>query len=395
MLFVFNMYSALLLPAVIQCLLFAFLSALRLIREKRKSDLYLALLLLVTGIKLSFWMLGFAGWYDSHDGYTTFMFYFPFSIYLTAGPLVYFYFKSITNIHFRLTKKDWPHLVLPFLFILLILVKYIVDFTAFYPFPATVDYQFGTRGPYAELDKSHLVTLLGFGSFFFYLLLTLKNIPKYKQYVSENFANNDQLNLGWFQYMLLAIFLGVFILFGFWLWEWCYGEITYKVDWYGYIALGILSYYIVNNGYYFRSRQLYQLDFVPAAALPVAGSAIVSSVEDQDIWREKLDRLMETTKPFLRPELSLTDLATLLGTNKTVLSKVINSNYRENFNDYINRYRVNQFIEKVNKGAHDELTLLSIAYDCGFNSKATFNRAFKKMTGKTPKMFIKGQETQE
>ena len=393
--FVFNMYSALLLPAVVQCLLFAFLAALRFRREKRKSDLYLSLLLLVTGIKLSFWMLGFAGWYDSHDGYTSFMFYFPFNAYLVAGPLVYFYFKSITNIHFRLTKKDWPHLVLPILFMLLVLGKCIIDFTAFYPFPATVDYQFGTRGPYAELDKSNLVTLLGFGSFFFYLLLTLKEFPAYRQYVRENFAGPEQLNFSWLQNMLLAISLGILALFGFRLWEWFHGEMAYKTDWYGYMALAVLSWYIVNKGYYVRSKQLYRLDFVPAVSLPVAEPGISPSTGEQDRWREELDRLMKTARPYLQPELSLAELATLLGTNKTVLSKVINSSYGEHFNDYINRYRVDQFIETIKKGAHDELTFLSIAYDCGFNSKATFNRAFKKVTGKTPKAFIKGQDQQE
>ena len=67
------------------------------------------------------------------------------------------------------------------------------------------------------------------------------------------------------------------------------------------------------------------------------------------------------------------------------LSAVINQGFGKNFNDYINDYRVDAFIEKLKNGEQEAQTLLSLAYDAGFNSKATFNRAFKKTTGVSPK----------
>ena len=59
-----------------------------------------------------------------------------------------------------------------------------------------------------------------------------------------------------------------------------------------------------------------------------------------------------------------------------------------NFNDFVNEKRAEAVIEKLKNGEHISNTLLSIALDCGFNSKTTFNRAFKKHTGITPKQFI-------
>ena len=60
-----------------------------------------------------------------------------------------------------------------------------------------------------------------------------------------------------------------------------------------------------------------------------------------------------------------------------------------NFNDFINHYRIEAVKEKLNFGEHHKTTLLGIAFDCGFNSKATFNRAFKKSTSLSPKDYLK------
>jgi AraC-like DNA-binding protein len=67
---------------------------------------------------------------------------------------------------------------------------------------------------------------------------------------------------------------------------------------------------------------------------------------------------------------------------------VINQGFRLNFNDLINQYRIEAVKQKLKAGEQKTQTLLGIAYDCGFNSKATFNRAFKKATGQSPKEWL-------
>jgi len=75
------------------------------------------------------------------------------------------------------------------------------------------------------------------------------------------------------------------------------------------------------------------------------------------------------------PELSLTQLAKQFQTNASILSKAINQGFEISFNDFINHYRIEAVKEKLQTGEQKTQTLLGIAYDCGFNSKFTFNRA--------------------
>ena len=73
------------------------------------------------------------------------------------------------------------------------------------------------------------------------------------------------------------------------------------------------------------------------------------------------------------------------GEESTVLSHVISKGFAKNFNDFVNEYRIDEVKAKLKNV--DAPTLMAIAFDSGFNSKATFNRAFKKFTCVAPKEF--------
>lgn len=75
--------------------------------------------------------------------------------------------------------------------------------------------------------------------------------------------------------------------------------------------------------------------------------------------------------------------------NTSILSKAINQGFGKNFNDFVNEYRISEVKDRLGKSDLDRMTLLGIALDSGFNSKATFNRAFKKYTGMTPNQYVK------
>jgi AraC-like DNA-binding protein len=98
---------------------------------------------------------------------------------------------------------------------------------------------------------------------------------------------------------------------------------------------------------------------------------------------------METDKPFIYSSLKLNQLAKMIGTTPNSLSQVINEESEQNFYDFINGYRIDEAKKMIRDPANAQVTLLSIAYDAGFNSKSAFNAAFKKYTGMTPSQFRK------
>lgn len=103
---------------------------------------------------------------------------------------------------------------------------------------------------------------------------------------------------------------------------------------------------------------------------------------------ERLIRFMENDKPYLDYELNLPGLARKLGLRSHYLSQLINQKSRKNFFDFVNTYRVNEFKKRARQPNRRLYTIMSLAYDCGFNSKTTFNRVFKNHTGYTPSEFF-------
>jgi AraC-like DNA-binding protein len=101
-------------------------------------------------------------------------------------------------------------------------------------------------------------------------------------------------------------------------------------------------------------------------------------------WRERLLALMNEQRPWLEPELTLAELAQRLGTHASLLSKVINAGYGQNFNDFVNSYRVAEARRLLADSRFAHYSLVGVALESGFNSKSTFNRVFKKLDGRAP-----------
>ncbi|HMM17137.1 MAG TPA: AraC family transcriptional regulator, partial [Petrimonas sp.] len=104
---------------------------------------------------------------------------------------------------------------------------------------------------------------------------------------------------------------------------------------------------------------------------------------------EKISHFVETEKAYLNPDLSLPQLAETLDVPSHHLSRVINDQFGVNFFNFINRYRIEEVKAKIGNPEFQNLSILGIAYDSGFNSKSAFNRVFKKMEGMTPSEYRK------
>lgn len=107
-----------------------------------------------------------------------------------------------------------------------------------------------------------------------------------------------------------------------------------------------------------------------------------------DQLRKSVDTYMQKNKPFTNPNLTIHELAAGVKIPPHVLSRVINEGFNKNFFDFINQYRIEEFKRRMDDPRSKQHTLLSLAFDVGFNSKTAFNRAFKKLTNQTPKEYF-------
>lgn len=111
------------------------------------------------------------------------------------------------------------------------------------------------------------------------------------------------------------------------------------------------------------------------------------SVSKKQLYLIRLKNHMKSKKPHLQPTITLPMLAQTLSIPRHHLSQVINESFNLNFNDFINKYRIDEALGMLQDRSHHNGTILEIAFQVGFNSKSTFNSAFKKHTGQTPKEY--------
>lgn len=113
------------------------------------------------------------------------------------------------------------------------------------------------------------------------------------------------------------------------------------------------------------------------------------TLREIDHFTQELAAKMREDKPYLNPALSLRELADSLELHPNKLSWLINESIGQNFNTYINAFRLEAFKALAKDPKNRHLTLLGLAYDSGFNSKTVFNSYFKKVEGMTPRAWLK------
>ncbi len=138
-------------------------------------------------------------------------------------------------------------------------------------------------------------------------------------------------------------------------------------------------------------RQRFLGDVSPAETPQRKYKKALLSPEEIAHYKVALTQLMEQEALFQEPELSLRSLAKKLDLPHNYLSQLLNEGFGQNFAEYVNTYRIDSFKDKVTDPAYEHLTLLGLAYECGFNSKTAFNTFFKKATGLTPAAYRQQQ----
>lgn len=408
MYFEFNWRSSLLLIFFFHGLVYAFLLFRKAYQHERPSDNWLGFFLIMSILYICPWMLGYAGWYWGTECLEcrNFMFYVPMNHTLLMGPVIFMYIRSLLNPSFSFRKIDRWHFVPGIAYIIWTIIVAVTDLLVlkrYYLMDGQNDPDFDTW-----------YQAIGFFSLLVYLVLSLRYYLMYRAFIVQELSFADTVQFKWVRNFLIACFIYFFSTVLLDILRLAGVNIGYQDTWWYYLLFAFIFYYIAITGYAhsIEQKKKFELDFLryQMPSLMGAGSgpqenlieettfevipevdftAVESSLESiiPPEWTKKVIQTMVNEKLYRNPELTLTDLANHLGTNPSLLSKIINRSFGKNFNDYVNEYRVLEVKDQLANPNNAHLTIMGMAYDAGFNSKATFNRAFKKVTGDSPKTF--------
>jgi AraC-like DNA-binding protein len=370
--FNFNIYSTPLLFGFVQAWIYAALFIRRGWRQERLSDYLFAALLFAFSFEIWEYMLGFGGINILWDRLE----FFPRNFAFLLPALVYFYLKSQFNRDFQLQRQHLWH-VLPFA----LYVSYQV--LVFAQGREFVEYWKANFHEKYGISMLYAVVMLALQVYYFYRAFQLYR--DYTRWTPTQYADTEAVSFRWFRTFMTVYAISTLASLGMTLIDMAY-NLDFINDWWDELLNAGLIYYIAIAGYQQVQPRHLHFDAAPepaeSANLDVKPEKI--SASDLEQMKERLTRLMDSEQPYLSPDINLNDLSKRMGTNASILSAVINNGFGKNFNDFINGYRVAKVQLLLNNPAYKHLSLLGIGFECGFNSKSTFNRAYKKATGMSP-----------
>ncbi len=387
MFFSFSPKSSILLIFFFHGIVFSILLFIKGLQTTNKSSLWLGLFTLLCSLYIAPFMFGYAGWY-SKEIYRNILFYTPFQQLLLLAPVLYFYFKTLLDKSFSFSAKDYIHFLPATLYLIYSIVVFFTDKVVL------KEYYFYADGK--DKDFSIWYQIIGLLSLTYYLIQSLKTYNEYKTITYNIVSFADSVMFRWAKRFLITFLLLIAIRIVFFIANPEWDEFGKKF-WY-YVFFSLLFYYVSISGYtnsvlsttsFKDSPKSFENDLNLSVDETTSDkNTFKTEIADLDIWKEKIESLMLIDKMYENPELVISDLSNRLGTHSKKISQVINEGFGMNFNDFVNHYRTKALIAKIEEGEHNIQTLLGLALDCGFNSKSTFNRAFKRATNVSPKEFI-------
>jgi ABC-type antimicrobial peptide transport system permease subunit/AraC-like DNA-binding protein len=323
-------------------------------KPNRSANLFLALALTTTVL----WMILILGIDIGPDNYFIHWSRLPLLYMLVAGPFIYFYVLKLTCQEYKIGHRYLLH---------------------FSPLVLALSAQIllNQFDSILQLSASIIAVI--------YLWAANRLIDKYYRRLKFNEASDRyRYELRWLRRILISMGL----------------------SWLLWVPFTLINYFFYHNQLGVKAcYPLYLLSAVVMIRIAAAAFSrlnnevpadaqtfkplLPAELKQKGIW---LKEVMQAHLYYRDSDLSLRSLAQTLNINQNELSRIINSALGKNFNDFINAYRVSDVVQKMQDPAYDRLTLIGIALNAGFNSKSTFNRIFKEMTGLSPAEYKRALE---
>ncbi|MBU2881875.1 AraC family transcriptional regulator [Psychrosphaera sp. B3R10] len=241
------------------------------------------------------------------------------------------------------------------------------------------------------LNQPQIVIAFGTLSQLAYGYVILRLIKNYHKAIQSETSFAESLNLNWVKYAMVVLILSiVFDLIRLNLQPVIPNDINEVSQ---IISNGIAV--IVTSFLVIKLNQLPEIfsDFsLPQDAQAPAEQPVADALAE-DMFQQLHQQIMEQ-RWFLTPRLTLRMLSELTGLGEKDISWAINTGGTASFNDYINKLRLTEFTQRFEQKNHNQMSILDVALDCGFNSKSSFNLVFKRELGVTPSQYLKTRNSE-
>jgi AraC-like DNA-binding protein len=365
-------YTGIILSAFLSLVLFSK-------REKSVSDYLLASWFFFSGAALFSFTLVYTQQYLTYPSLTVFGMTLP----LASCPILFLYTKYQIHPIFSFDKRDLLH------FTPLIIVSLIFSSFYFHPYETRINI---LENREAGLEVQSLIKLSAiYLSGLVYIPLTFIKLIKYKRNLNNEFSNIERINFNWLLYLIIG--LGVIWIVILFIKDdrFIFGSASVFIIWSGFFGINQVNVFNQNV-----TRTIENLNTDADMSSGISKSAAITTKYQNSALDEnavsliynELMALLDEKKTYSNPDLRLSDLANMLNVHPNHLSQVINFVTNKSFYDLINERRIKEFLYRVTLPENKKYTLLTLAFECGFNSKASFNRNFKKFVGKSPSDYL-------
>lgn len=306
------------------------------------------------------------------------------SLFMLHGPFLYFYILTLVSDKSKINLRDVFHLT-PFILFNL----YILSGSLFPGISEKLNIEkisLNNNPPLLFLFFLILTALSGT----VYFLMTFRLFKKLDINIFNNFSNSKDTDLDWLRKLVLifgVIWTGlisvtlihhVFHMFSM---GFCIDGLFFSLS----VFVILIGFFGLQQDVIFTPENVMVANDSSSIHPKYSGSRL-NALEEKKL-ADKLISHMESSMPYLNPDLTLPQLAGQIDISSHLLSQVINEHFKLNFFDFVNQFRVETFKERIINPKYENFSLLGIAFECGFNSKSAFNRIFKKYAGITPSQY--------
>jgi len=286
------------------------------------------------------------------------------------GALIYFFALSYINPKFKLRRKDWVHFI-----------PVIIEVIRSFFIKSQNFFWDGTResltwlGYWGYVVWMHYPTMyvIGGGLIVFYswkALQVLKHPPQVEGF------KLIQKNIQWIKRVVIAlmvfsILFTLFTIIHYLFFDYAFSFFGYPV----FITLALITYWLGLEGFSRRNT----IAFKEVEVLSEKDKAQFQTIA------QKIEAKMKKEELFKDPELSVRALAQSIEVKPYLVTKTLATVFDKKFSDYVNELRFEELKRLIDRPENSKFTLLSLAFEAGFNSKASFNRTVTRITGKSPK----------